>query len=145
LTNQNEKKEESRPSLVEQFKKELDEARARFEPIMDFLMSEINRTASLMRDDEREGRDYTDLIAHREALAMGWLRCFDSIESKHRDYLLALRVEELSSGIKQTVDERLDKAVQELREKNAKVLASFYDEKGHEAMYGVGTKASRTD
>lgn len=117
----------------------LDVTIATFQPIMDQLMSQVNGTVRLIHDAEREGRDYTDLIAHREANAVAWLHYYETIESKHRDYLLALRIEELlqPAEIKRTVDEGLQKAVDELHEKFAKIIAKLFDPKGHEAMYGA--------
>jgi hypothetical protein len=145
--NQNEKKNEDEASLVRQFKQELDDALVKYKPIMDSLIPQIHGITDDMNAAKRSGETelFHSLGVEKRAVGILWMHYYEAIQSKNRDYHLALRIQELQpTRIKQTVDERLEKAVEELRETYAKTIARFFDTKGHEAMYDTGTKPSRT-
>jgi hypothetical protein len=60
-------------------------------------------------------------------------------------YLLGLDVNKLRGKTKRTVTAELKKARKKLQDEHVKTTTALFDAKGHEAMYGAGTKPSGTD
>ena len=142
-----EKKEESRTPLAEQFRKELDAQIARVKPVMDRLITQIYDIDRDMHNAKNSGQVslYNALTVEKRAVGALWVQYYEAIQSMNRDYLLALRIDERPTQIKQTVDEKLQEAVKDLIDKNAKMIASLYGVKGHEAMYGACSRPPGTD
>jgi hypothetical protein len=147
LTKKDEKKDESEQSLAQKFQSELNETITLLQPLMKDLMNQLDNATTLMDGAKPESADWHRYVAERRALATVWLLYYHRILSVGHDNLLALRLEELSSGIKQTVAKEYEQTRTKLRDDYAKTLAALFDVKGHEAMYGAGTKPkpSRTD
>jgi hypothetical protein len=83
---------------------------------------------------------YRQLLTEKRIIGTTWLHDYETIQSRNRDYLLALEIEKAANK-PITPDETIQKAIDALNAKFAKTLSALFDAKGHERMYGAGSKS----
>jgi hypothetical protein len=146
LTNENEKKEESKPSLAQDLANDVHEALTDLIPRMDDLMRQLEDATALAWKARPRSADYRHYVAERRAIATVWLVYYGWIRTINRENALLLCIEQmLEKEVKPTVHTELENSLSRLDEMFVKRISQLFDLKGHDAMYDTGTKPSRSN
>jgi small-conductance mechanosensitive channel len=144
LTNLDEKKDESEPSLVFRLRQELDSELDRLETVVDQAKDHYDLATNTMNTAYRDGWLKQSIIDERNFTAINLSLYQEIVRTINRDYTLSQIIEDLENKISGKSDaistQIAEDAAKEFKKRVANLLAKLFIDSGHDAMYGRSGK-----